>query len=114
MRRLVIATLLSLCVCSLASLASGDTLTLRDGTRMPGTVVAISDRIITFEDLNGISHRYSTNQVETLEFAAPTRRDDAANRSQTAPRTDSVPSFTRRQCDDHVFAVWDDTLDAKE
>jgi hypothetical protein len=88
MRRLVIATLMSLCVCSMASLASADTLTLRDGTRMPGTVVAISDRIITFEDLNGISHRYSTNQVESLEFAAPTRRDDAAMRDDRRPEND--------------------------
>jgi hypothetical protein len=50
MRRFVIATLMILCVYSLAGLASADTLTLRDGTRGPGTVVAISDRIITLED----------------------------------------------------------------
>ena len=92
MRRLVIATAISQWVCSAAALASADTLTLRDGTRVPGTVVAISDRIITFEDWSGISHRYSTNQVESLEFAATTRRDEAAMRDDRRPRT--LPSGT--------------------
>jgi hypothetical protein len=92
MRRLVIATAISLWVCSAAAIASADTLTLRDGTRVPGTVVAISDRIITFEDWSGSSHRYSTNQVESLEFAATTRRDEAAMRDDRRQRT--LPSGT--------------------
>ena len=88
MRRLVVATAICLCVSSAAAIASADTLTLRDGTRVPGTVVAISDRILTFEDWSGISHRYSTNQVESLEFAATTRRDEAAMRDDRRPRDD--------------------------
>src|SRR5229473_140107 len=98
MRKLVIATAMSLCVCALSAAASADTLTLRDGTRVPGTVVAVSDRIITFEDSTGISHRYSTNQVESLEFAANTRRNDVAMRDDGRPRDDrrqrTLPSGT--------------------
>ncbi len=98
MRRLVVATAICLCVSSAAAIASADTLTLRDGTRVPGTVVAISDRILTFEDWSGISHRYSTNQVESLEFAATTRRDEVAMRDDRRPRDDprqrTLPSGT--------------------
>src|SRR5260370_17816234 len=98
MRRLVFATEICLCVSSAAAIASADTLTLRDGTRVPGIVVAISDQILTFEDWSGISHRYSTNQVESLEFAATTRRDEAAMRDDRRPRDDrrqrTLPSGT--------------------
>ncbi len=97
MRRLVVATAICLCVSSAAAIASADTLTLRDGTRVPGTVVAISDRILTFKDWSGISHRYSTNQVESLEFAATTRRDEAARddrRPRDDPRQRTLPSGT--------------------
>jgi hypothetical protein len=98
MRKLVIAMAMSLCVCALSAVASADTLTLRDGTRVPGTVVGVSDQIVTFEDSYGISHRYSTNQVESLEFAANTRREDVAMRDDRRPRDDhrqrTLPSGT--------------------
>jgi hypothetical protein len=99
MRRIVIATATSLCVCALPAIASADMLTLRDGSRVSGTVMGVSDRIVTFEDSNGISHRYSTNQVESLEFTANTRRnDDVAVRDDRRPRDDrrqrTLPSGT--------------------
>jgi len=79
MRRIVIAAAASLCVVSMASIASADTLVLRDGTRVPGTVVGIVARMITFEDSSGISQRYSTNEVASLEFTSTARRNVAAS-----------------------------------
>ena len=87
MKRTVIAMAMSLCVVSLAAIASADTLTLKDGTRVTGTVVGIAERIITFTDSSGISHRYSTNQVDRLEFssAAPRKAAPAARTLETIP-----------------------------
>src|SRR5437667_6720357 len=78
MKRIVIAAAASLCVVSLAAIASADTLVLRDGTRVPGTVVGIVARTITFEDSSGISQRYSANEVASLEFTSTERRNAAA------------------------------------
>ena len=84
MRRIVIATAASLCVVSLAAIASADTLILRDGTRVPGTIVGIAARMITFEDSSGISHRYSANEVASLEFTSTDRRNVAASMDDRA------------------------------
>src|SRR5438876_2357614 len=78
MRRIVLAAAVSLCVVSLAATASADTLVLRDGTRVPGTIVSIAARMIMFEDSSGISHRYSANEVASLEFTSTERRNTAA------------------------------------
>jgi len=84
MRRIVIAAAASLCVVSLAAIASADTLILRDGTRVPGTIVGIAARMITFEDSSGISHRYSANDVASLEFTSTERRNAAASTDDRA------------------------------
>jgi hypothetical protein len=88
MRRIVIAAAASLCVVSMAAIASADTLVLRDGTRVPGTVVSIAARVITFEDSAGVSQRYSTNEVASLEFTSTERRNVAAS---TDDRTTGIP-----------------------
>jgi len=74
MRRTVIAAAMSICVVSLAAIASADTLILRDGTRISGRVVSVVARTITFEDASGVSHRYNANQVDAIEFTEPNRR----------------------------------------
>jgi len=79
MRSIVIAAAASLCVVSLATIASADTLVLRDGTRVPGTVVGIVARMITFEDSSGVSQRYSANEVASLEFTSTERRNAAVS-----------------------------------
>ena len=84
MRRIVVAAAASLCVVSLAAIASADTLVLRDGTRVPGTIVSIAARIITFEDSSGISQRYSANEVASLEFTSTDRRNVAASMDDRA------------------------------
>jgi hypothetical protein len=68
MRRIVIAAAMSLCVVSLPAVVSADTLVLRDGSRIEGTMLAIAGRTITFQHANGLSQRYPTSQVATLEF----------------------------------------------
>jgi hypothetical protein len=84
MRRIAIAVAASLCVVSLAAIASADTLVLRDGTRVPGTVVGIVARTITFEDSSGISQRYSANEVASIEFTSTERKNVAASRDDRA------------------------------
>jgi hypothetical protein len=65
---------MSLCGLPLAAaVASADTLVLRDGTRVQGTVVSIAARTITFRDANGTSRRYPTTLVEALEFLSAER-----------------------------------------
>ena len=88
MRRIVIAAAASLWVVSVAATASADTLILRDGTRVPGTVVGVVARMITFEDSSGVSQRYSANEVASLEFTSTERRNAAAG---TVDRTTGNP-----------------------
>jgi len=84
MRRIVIAATATLCVVSLAAIGSADTLVLRDGTRVPGTVVGIVARTITFEDSSGVSQRYNTNEVASIEFTSTERRNVAASSDDRA------------------------------
>lgn len=87
MRRIVIAAAMSLCVVSLAAVSSADTLVMRDGTRVQGTVVGIAARTITFRHADGVSRRYFTSQVEALEFLSAERANPRAvnSRSLEAP-----------------------------
>jgi len=78
MRRIVIATAMSLSVVSLAAIASADTLIMRDGTRVQGTVVSLTGRTITFRDTDGTSRRYSTGRVESLQFISADRANPRA------------------------------------
>jgi hypothetical protein len=94
MKRIVIATAMSLCVVSLAVIASADTLKLRDGTRMSGRVVSVAARTITFEDASGVSHRYNANQVEAIEFTQTNQRNAAVGTSGSSRRLEILPSGT--------------------
>jgi hypothetical protein len=87
MKKFVIVAAMSLGVLVLAAVASADTLVLRDGTRVPGTVVGITGRTITFRDANGTSRRYPTAQVDSLEFLSADRTNPRAvnNRRLQAP-----------------------------
>jgi uncharacterized protein YcfJ len=88
MKRMVIAATMSLCVVSLAAISSADTLTLRDGTQVQGTVLGIVDGTITFRHADGESRWYPTREVETLEFRQAERanpRELSDGRSLEAP-----------------------------
>lgn len=78
MRTLVIAAAMSLCVVSLAPAVSADTLVMRDGSRIEGTVLAIVARTITFRHADGVSRRYPTSQVDSLEFFSADRENPRA------------------------------------
>ncbi|HUZ03450.1 MAG TPA: hypothetical protein VNE16_11770 [Vicinamibacterales bacterium] len=81
MKRTVIALAMSLCVVSLAAVVSADTLVLRDGRRVEGTVVGLAARTITFRRADGTSQRYRTSEVAALEFASPAQVDRRGPRS---------------------------------
>ncbi len=78
MKKIVIATAMSLFVVSLAAVSSADTLIMRDGTRVQGTVVSIAARTITFRHADGVSRRYPTSQVQSLEFLSAERANPRA------------------------------------
>jgi hypothetical protein len=94
MKRIAIATAMSLCVVSLAAIASADTLILSDGTRVSGRVVSVAARTITFEDASGVSHRYTANQVDALEFTRTNQRNAVVGTSGSSRRLEILPSGT--------------------
>jgi hypothetical protein len=79
MRIIVIAAAMSLCVVSLATVVSADTLVMRDGSRIEGTVLAIAGRTITFQHADGVSRRYPTFRVQSLEFFSADRDNPRAS-----------------------------------
>src|ERR1700720_4209943 len=83
MKSIVIAAAMSLCVVSLASVSSADTLILRDGTRVEGTVMGFAARTITFRHADGVSRRYATSRVEALEFLSAERANPRAVREHS-------------------------------
>jgi hypothetical protein len=87
MRRIIIAAAMVLCVVSLAAVSSADTLIMRDGTRIQGTAVSLASRTITFRHADGVARRYSTSQVEAVEFVSAERANPRAvsGRSLEAP-----------------------------
>ena len=72
MRRIVIAAAVSLCVVSLATISSADTLIMRDGTRVQGTVTGFAARTITFRHADGVSRRYPRARSRRWNFSRPT------------------------------------------
>ena len=69
---MIIAAAMSMSVVS-AAIASADTLVLKDGTRIDGTVVGVVERTITFRRADGVSHQYPAGDVDALEFVTPER-----------------------------------------
>jgi len=78
MRRLAIAVAMILAVVSLAAIASADTLFMRDGTRVQGTVVGFVSGTIMFRHADGVLRRYPTSQVQGLEFISADRTNPRA------------------------------------
>ena len=104
MRRIVIAAAMSLFVVSLATVVSADTLVMRDGSRVEGTVLAIAGRTITFQHADGVSRRYPTFRVQSLEFfsadrdnprAASARRVEAPAGTAPVVRTVETKAVSR-------------------
>jgi hypothetical protein len=83
MKNIFIASAMTLGLVSLAGISSADTLVLRDGTRVHGTLVGIASRTITFRHADGVSRRYTTSQVDALEFASAERTNPRAVSGRT-------------------------------
>jgi hypothetical protein len=109
MKHLVIAAAVSLCVVSLATMSSADTLILRSGARVSGRLVGVANRTITFQDADGVNRRYNTSQVDALEFTPDGRgntrgrdsgngngvgRDDRRDTGRNSGRIEVLPSGT--------------------
>jgi len=90
MRRIVIAAAMGLCMVSFATVTSADTLIMRDGRRVEGTVTGIAGRTITFRHADGASRRYPTSQVASLEFFSA----DRANPRAPSARRIEAPAGT--------------------
>jgi len=90
MKTIIIAAAMSLCMVSLAAVAAADTLIMRDGTRVEGIVTGIAGRTITFRHADGVSHRYPTSHVASLEFFSA----DRANPQAASDRRLEVPAGT--------------------
>jgi hypothetical protein len=119
MKRFAIASAVSVCVVSLASTSTADTLILMDGTRVAGRIVSVAARTVTFEDSAGVSRRYSANRVDALEFRPETRRNAAAptNTNTSTRRVEFLPRGTEltvrtAEAIDSSTAVVDQTFSA--
>jgi hypothetical protein len=78
MRRIVIAPAMALCLVSSPVISSADTLIMRDGTHIEGTMVSFAARTITFRHADGVARRYPTSRVESLEFVSADRANPRA------------------------------------
>jgi hypothetical protein len=84
---IVIAAVMLLSLLSLSGTSAADTLVLRDGTRIEGTVVAFAARTITFRHADGVVRRYQTSAVAAVEFVSAERANPRAvdRRNMEAP-----------------------------
>jgi hypothetical protein len=104
---------MGLCLVSLAAIASADTLIMRDGTRVEGTIVSIVLRTITFRHADGVARRYFTSQVERVEFFSADRANPlaASGRRLEAPAGTELTIGTTEMIDsrssgpDQVFSA---------
>jgi hypothetical protein len=73
MRRIIILSLMGLSFLLLPATAWSDTLTLLDGTTISGVVVSRTATLVTFRDDQGVSRRYRTSQIQTLQLSSSGR-----------------------------------------
>jgi hypothetical protein len=97
MKYLTIIAAASLCILSLSTAAAADTLLLRNGGRVSGRLVSVASRAVTFEDASGVSRRYTTSEIDTIEFSPDVRagnRERRRDAASNAVRTEVLPSGT--------------------
>ena len=85
MRKIVAAIALGIGVLALSAALSADTLILRDGGRISGRVIGVAARVITFEDVSGVAHRHTADEVAALEFSSGPGRNAAIGTIDGAP-----------------------------
>jgi len=85
MRRIIILSLMGLSFLLLPATAWSDTLTLLDGTTISGVVVSRTATRVTFRDDQGVSRRYSTSQIQTLQLSSTGRMIRYNQNRQNSP-----------------------------
>jgi hypothetical protein len=68
MKKRIILSVMGLSFLLLPAIAWSDTLTLLDGTTIDGVVVSRNASRVIFRDDRGVSHRYRTTQIDTIEL----------------------------------------------
>ena len=81
MTRMIRGAVMAVCLVTVSGIASADTLVLRDGTRIDGTVGSFTARTVTFVHGDGVSRRYATSEIASLEFLSAERANPRAPRS---------------------------------
>ena len=79
MKKTIIALAMSSWVVWLPATSSADTLVLRDGRRLEGTLESFTSRTITFRHADGVSRRYATSHVGAVEFVSADRLNPLAS-----------------------------------
>ena len=114
MKNNIIAMAMGVCMVSVAAGSFADTLVMRDGSRVEGTVVGIASRTITFRHADGVTRRYTTSQVEALEFLSAERanphavnggRLDAPAGTELVVRTVEMIDSRKREADQNFSAI---------
>lgn len=70
MRRIVILIAASVFLLLVPGRAWADTLTLLDGTHVSGVLVSRTASQVIFRNAQGVSHRYKTKQIQSLEITS--------------------------------------------
>lgn len=70
MRRLFMIGLAGLLFLLLSVNLRADTLVMKDGSRVSGTLASATAQTITFKDAHGALHRYKKSQIAALEFSS--------------------------------------------
>jgi len=84
MTRIIRAAVMAVCLVAVPGIAPADTLVLRDGTRIDGTAASFTARTLTFVHGDGVSRRYATSEIASLEFLSAERANPRAPRSSLA------------------------------
>jgi hypothetical protein len=77
---------------SLSLNLQADTLVMKDGSRVSGTLVSATAQTITFEDAQGDQHRYNKSQIAALEFSSVQATSPVP--SSAAGKLEEVPAGT--------------------
>ncbi len=93
MKRLIVLSILSLLLLTLPGKALGDTLVLRDGTRISGTLVKRTSTTISFKNSHGVVHRYRVSQVQNVELTSPRTDNYSPVRNHGSANNDNQPEL---------------------
>lgn len=93
MRTIFKLVLIGFFVSFAAGIVWADTLVLRDGTQVSGTMVSATTLTVSFKDSKGVLKRYKRADVQTIEFAATSQK--AAATSAPAKNLETLPAGTQ-------------------